>query len=382
VIAPAPRLPLLSLLRRDPAGGVTALLARQRAVMTHATRVAIRAGCDLLGLVPGDEVLVPAYHCGSEVDPLLEAGLTLRLYPVAADTAVSPEEIAARIGPRTRAIYLIHYFGFPQPQGPAIRALCDALGLVLMEDCALSLLSQGPAQSGRLGDVAFHCFSKFFPVEAGGALVVNRPDLSLPGMDRAAPLRPALRLLARAVLAAALGRRGIAGLKALRGGGMGAPGADALLPDMPQDYYFDPDLSGRRLSPLVGRALAGMSVAQAVMARRRNFALYLRLLRDLPGVTPLFTTLPEGVCPLNFPVLVAGRDRLALQMAQAGIAVVPWWAGYHRALNFAEFAPARRLKDGVLALPLHQGLSEAQASTVAQSLAALRQAEGRFQAPE
>lgn len=378
-LAPAARLPLSSLIWRDREGGALALLKGQRAALTYATRVAIRAGCDLLGLRPGDEVLVPAYNCGSEVDALLAAGLKLVLYPVGQDAVVRAEAVAAAVTPGARAVYLTHYFGLPQPEGAAIRALCDRLGLALMEDCALSLLSG----TGRLGDVAFHCFYKVFPVDAGGALVVNRPDLPLPVMDRSPPWKPAVKLLGQAVVAGILGRRGIAALKALRRGReRSAQAPDGMLPDMPGDYYFDARLTGARMSWLAKRPLGGMSVAEAIAARRRNSETYQNLLAGLPGVTPLIGSLAEEACPLNMPVLVQDRDRLARELAAMGIAVAPWWAGYHRGLDFAPFPEARHLKDHVLALPLHPGLTEGQIAAVVAALKARIQPLGRFQAPE
>lgn len=366
-----PRLSLSSLLGGDPAGGVTALLEGRRWAGVHATRVAIRAACDLLGLRPGDEVLVPAYHCGSEIAPLLQAGLRLRPYAVGADTVAQAEVIAARITPGVRAVYLTHYFGFPQPETAEIRALCDRHDLALMEDCALGLLSEGPARIGTLGDVAFHCFSKVFPVGFGGALVVNNPALALPDFPRAAPVGPVLRHLARSAVSGLIGACGMAALRAWRRGGASeTSAAGEARPEMPQDYYFDPALSGARLSPLVRRALGGLAVAEARAERRRNFGSYQRLLQGVPGIVPLFASLPEGVCPLNFPVLVQDRDRLARELSALGLPVTPWWAGYHRDFDLAEFPEARQLKDDVLALPLHQGVTEAQIAALVGALVA------------
>ena len=95
----APGLSLGSLISRDPQGGLPALFAGRRVSYSFNTRVAIRHACDLLRLNPGDEVLVPAYNCGSELDPLLDAGLTLRLYPVGRDARIDPAQIAALITP-------------------------------------------------------------------------------------------------------------------------------------------------------------------------------------------------------------------------------------------------------------------------------------------
>ena len=361
LVLPADRLSAASLLARDPQGGVTARFAERRVAYAYSTRVAIRAACDALGLKPGDEVLVPAYNCGSEIDPLRHAGLVPVLYPVGATTEVDPSRIEPLVTSRTKALYLTHYFGFAQPATAKLRAFCDRHGIALMEDCALALLSEGQAEVGRTGDVAFFCFYKYFPVNAGGAIVVNHDKVPVPTFAKAPPLRPAVKLLLQAAMAGLLGPRGLAALKALRRRLRPARGpAPALagngLPDMPADYYFDPSLIGTRISALAARPLGAFDVAEHAALRRRNYRAYLDLLTGCEGVTPLFATLPDGVCPLNMPVLIDDRDRIAAQMVAEGIAVTPWWAGYHRDVDFTPFPEERHLKDHILALPLYAGL--------------------------
>ena len=126
------------LFTRHRNGGVPRLFEGRDVRWSFNARVAIRAACDLLQLTPGDEVLAPAYNCGSELDPLIHAGLTVTLYPVGRDGVADPEQIAAQITSCTRAVYVTHYFGFLQPHLDDIRALCDARGLRLIEDCALT----------------------------------------------------------------------------------------------------------------------------------------------------------------------------------------------------------------------------------------------------
>src|SRR6185369_7599174 len=66
-----------------------------------------------------------------------------------------------------------HYAGFSGPTD-AFRRLADVHGLLLIEDCALSLLSaQGQRPLGSTGDVGIFCLYKCLPVPNGGALVVN-----------------------------------------------------------------------------------------------------------------------------------------------------------------------------------------------------------------
>ena len=370
-MTPTDRLPLSALFARPIPGSVLDDLAARNAALTYATRVAIRAACDALGLKPGDEVLVPAYNCGSEIDPLLHAGLKPVLYPVGADTTVDPATLEPLITPQTKALFLTHYFGFPQPHTAALRALCDHHHLALIEDCAHALLSRGPAAVGQTGDVAVFCFSKYLPVNAGGALILNRADLTLPAFPNNPPLRPALKLLTQATAASLLGERGIAALKELR---PARPFTQAAaFPDMPRDYYFDPALAGTRISALALAPLRALDHEAAFALRRRNYRAYLDLLGGIDGVTPLIADLPDGVCPLNMPVLVENRDRIAAQLAALGIAANPWWAGYHRALDFTPFPSACALKDHVLSLPLYPALDPRHLHTIVAALEPLLQ---------
>ena len=50
-------------------------MAGRRAASSFNTRTAIWRAVTMLGLTPGDEVLAPAWNCGSELDPLLRRGL-------------------------------------------------------------------------------------------------------------------------------------------------------------------------------------------------------------------------------------------------------------------------------------------------------------------
>ena len=335
--------------QRDAAGGVTPLFAGRRVNYSFNTRVAIRKAVDLLGLKPGDEVLAPAYNCGSELDPLRHAGLSIRLYPITAATGIDPNQLESMIGPRTRAIYMTHYFGFLQPETGTIRNLCDEHGLHLIEDCALSLLSGDAPAEGRAGDISVFCFYKFFPVLAGGALVINSDKITTgAAFARPAPGKVVGKRLLRASLSAALGPAGAAGLlrriKGDKDADLSQDVQDQLQPDMPEHYYFDRRLRDARMSAITMRALAGFDVAATIAARRAN---YLRLLDGMvgvPGLAPIYPELPASAVPLSMPMRVTAADGKVAQarrnavvraLQADGVAATSWWAGYNRHLDFS-----------------------------------------------
>jgi len=111
------------------------------------------------------------------------AGHKLTFYRIADDFSADLDDVEERIGEDASALFVIHYFGFPQRLGP-IKALCDRHGLKLIEDCALSLFSrdeEGPL--GRVGDLALYSVYKTLPVPHGG-FVVTKGTRGYP------PLRP------------------------------------------------------------------------------------------------------------------------------------------------------------------------------------------------
>lgn len=342
--------------------GAQALFQGRRVGFSFNTRVAIRRACDLLGLTSGDEVLAPAYNCGSELDPLLHAGLSVRLYPVDRRLRIDTEAVERMIGPQTRALYLTHYFGFLRPETLALRRVCDSHGLALIEDCALSLLSGLHPADGRVGDVAVFCFYKFFPVIRGGALVVNNPAVAHPEFDRPAPFKAIAKELARQPVKTAL-----------------APLRDHLRrqympetdpppeghPDIPSHYYFDPDLQDRRMSAVTAWQLRRLDPAEAIRRRRQNYQTLLNHIADTPGITVMENRLPAEVCPLGLPILVRARDTVARLLSTKGFSTSPWWAGYHRALDWSQAPDSCYLKDHLLLLNVHQDMDTAQMRVLA-----------------
>ncbi|HVW66390.1 MAG TPA: DegT/DnrJ/EryC1/StrS family aminotransferase [Candidatus Peribacteraceae bacterium] len=69
---------------------------------------------------------------------------------------------------RTKAIFVIHEFGFPHPRLKELRAIADERNIPLIEDCAYSW---GTAGTGMTGDYVIYSLTKAFPVQFGGYLV-------------------------------------------------------------------------------------------------------------------------------------------------------------------------------------------------------------------
>jgi dTDP-4-amino-4,6-dideoxygalactose transaminase len=348
--------------------GVASWFQNARTYYVHLGRVAIRYACELLGVGRGDELLVPAYNCGSEIDPLLCSGASLTLYRIDRAARIDLNDLQGRISKKTRAIYVTHYLGMPHGL-VEIKELCKDRKIHLIEDCALSLFSSdGETRLGSLGDVSIFSFPKTLPVPDGGAMVINNPALSADSWRRQ---RPPLLRLSRRMLSLAkrymLHRSSESGLLystlwSLLGTRQltnnDSCGPDASFPDMPSNFYYDERLNNDDISRITERMLRTFDAVEIRSRRRRNFLRYLDLLSSAEGAELLYRELPEGVCPLHFPIIVPERGRVCRELNALSIDATAWWSGYHRSLPWAEYPDACFLKDHLLVLPVHQGLSD------------------------
>ena len=135
-----------------------------------------------LGVGPGDEVITTPFTFAATAEAITHCGARIRFVDVSKATAnLDPVEVAAAIGPKTRAIIPVHLYGQPANM-TAILDLDKQRGIAVVEDAAQA---HGARYFGRrvggLADAA--CFS-FFPAKNlgaygdGGIVTTNNPDIA------------------------------------------------------------------------------------------------------------------------------------------------------------------------------------------------------------
>jgi len=141
-----------SLVRRRRGAAAPFPLSAPRRWYFYRARNAIYHVFRGLGFGEKDIVLMPDYHNTNEVAAVRASGAAVRFYRVGRNLEPDMEGLARLVrSTDARALFVIHYFGWPQPIKELL-ALCDAHGLLLFEDCALSLLGETlGGRSGRSG---------------------------------------------------------------------------------------------------------------------------------------------------------------------------------------------------------------------------------------
>jgi dTDP-4-amino-4,6-dideoxygalactose transaminase len=136
---------------------------------------------EVLGLGPGDEVLVPAMTFVASANAVEHAGATPVLVDCEPDTGLIDLDAAeAAITPRTRAVMPVHLAGRPVDMD-RLAELRDRRGLVVVEDAAHAIGAEWHGRKiGAFGNVAAFSFyvTKNICTIEGGALVTDRAEVA------------------------------------------------------------------------------------------------------------------------------------------------------------------------------------------------------------
>jgi perosamine synthetase len=328
---------------RRPARHPPFPLAAPGSLLLRKARQGLYFGVKGLDLRPGDEVLMPGYHHGSEVEAFLHAGLSCRFYDVGPTLRPDPGALDQLIGPRTRTLYLIHYLGFPQ-DAPGWLGWCRERGLLLIEDVAQSwLASVGGRPLGSFGDMAIFSFYKAVGVPEGGALCSSRP-VPITIDRRAGSTGRLLRRLASRHEAWLTSRSSLAASVRARSTHKWVPAARSI-------SLGKVHAAPSRIIPYLLPRLVEPDPAER---RRGNYRI---LLAELAGqVPPALSVLPDGAAPYFFPVQTTDKPGLIALLEEHEIDAVNFWGVAHPSLPATASPMAGQLRASIVGIPVHQEL--------------------------
>jgi aminotransferase len=304
---------------------------------------------ELLGLTEGDEVVMPSLSFVSGPNATLSCGarpVFCEVDPHSLNPTVRDVERA--VTPRTKAVLVLHYGGRPGDVAD-IAEFCRARGIALVEDAACAVASTvGGRAAGTFGDMGVWSFDamKIMVTGDGGMLYVRDPGLA----------RRARRLAYH---------------------GLAQPDDGFSAPEW-RNWAFEQReigyrLVGNDLTAAIGsvqlRRLPGLVSRRAELVR-----LYDGELSGAEGIR-LPPPLPDGHRSSYYFYWVqvdrAIRDEVARTLHTAGIQTSFRYGPLH---TVPAYGPVRRLPVSeraaaeTLCLPLHPGLTDDDARTVARRL--------------
>lgn len=138
------------------------------------------------GVGPGDEVISPALTVVMDAYVTLHLGATPVFADVDAGTQnIDPEDVRRKITARTKAIMTVSLQGLPADVAPILR-LAEEHGVVVIEDCAQTMLARYPMPdgssrvSGTIGHLGAFSFEskKHLSTGEGGMVVTDDAALA------------------------------------------------------------------------------------------------------------------------------------------------------------------------------------------------------------
>ncbi|WP_101298325.1 DegT/DnrJ/EryC1/StrS family aminotransferase [Halegenticoccus soli] len=350
---------------------------------THA-RTGLAAALSDRGV--GDGVaLVPSYAPPSVVGLLhREFGLRVEYFPVRGDLTVPTDAAVDLIRRREPAVVvLIHYLGFETGDVDDVAAAADAVGAVLVEDCARGLFSRRADGSllGSVGDVATFSLRKTLPVPNGGLVVA--PGTRLPSPDAEAREASALvrslfvaaqeRLdspapsipLRKPIAATTKHATALWQLTSTSRTGAG-PG-----PASRADSTADHRVPARRPGRVSRLGLLRCRPAEIVAARRARYRDLRERLESLDCLSVLTPPLADGTCPYGVgvrPLGAVSADALWTALRERGLPaeMLGWALGPD--VPRPDCLGAAALRRSLLVLPTHQQLPPASAPRTAEAI--------------
>jgi dTDP-4-amino-4,6-dideoxygalactose transaminase len=330
-----------------------AQLGARHAVAVSSCTAALHLAYLGAGVGAGDEVIVPSFTFAATANAVLYCGAT----PVFAEIVsrerpyLDPEDVARRIGPRTKAVCVVHYAGYAASVD-RLKELCDAHGLALIEDVAhapsATLRGRKLGTWGLAG--AFSFFSnKILSVGEGGLLCTDSDEVAA---------------LARARRSHAM----TSGTWDRHRGRTDTYDVTAL----GYNYRLD--------EPRAALLLARLEGLEADIARRRELTLrYRGLLAQVPGVEVPFADadVPESSCYV-LPVMLqrdGQQGEVARRLRELGIQTSIFYPAVHRFSAYRERFPDLSLPITELAarteltLPLYPHMTDDDQDRVVTALA-------------
>lgn len=152
-------------------------LGCSKALLTPSCTHALEMAALLIGIKPGDEVIMPSYTFVSTANAFALRGAKIVFVDIRSDTMNLDEKlIEDAITPRTKAIVPVHYAGVACEMD-SINAIAQRHNLFVIEDAAQGVMSTYKGRPlGALGHLAaysFHETKNFTSGGEGGLLIIN-----------------------------------------------------------------------------------------------------------------------------------------------------------------------------------------------------------------
>ena len=156
-----------------------AFMGVKYALAVNSASSAIFLSLKSVGVMPGNQVLIPAWTFAAVPSAVVHVGAVPVLVEVGEDLRIDMDDFQEKLTHNTKAVIISHMRGHTSDMDK-IMALCNAAGIPVIEDAAHSLGTLWNGEKvGTMGAVGCFSFQSYKMVNGGegGILLTNDPDI-------------------------------------------------------------------------------------------------------------------------------------------------------------------------------------------------------------
>ncbi len=288
-----------------------------------------------------DVVLLPGYLCDT-VSAVFTGQCTLMYYDIDDAFSIDPSAIEDIFSKnKVKVFYVIHYFGFLHKNLDQIRQICDKYNVLLWEDHAHSALSTINFDNAN---AMFFSFRKVLPVPDGGGLWLRDKGIQgyIADSSMYSDLISLLIFSKRYLWKVSKRLRNMA--------------HNAASKNVKKLSEGRKNITVRPVSRISRRLIGSADIDNIISVRRHLFDKWWSCITDTE-FKPVFSSLPDAVCPQGFPIWIANANRVLERLEDESVFLKIHWPLSEYLKN--RCPNAWRISKSIVTLPIYPGLSDA-----------------------
>lgn len=302
----------------------------------------------ILRYIGKETILLPCHICQSVIQACVQESYTVSFYSLFVNDEIEFDSLQAKLA-NVEVLLFLNYFGFSFPNESLlrIRRICDAEGIIVIEDTTHSFLSNPLS----IGDYAFSSLRKWIGIP-DGAIAYNKeqefPIADYPRDDKFSQLRCIGMMQRKAYLSGTITDSMVHRTSLARA-----------------EEYLDKDTEIYAISSFSESLMRRTDFRLITEKRRSNYRILYSLLtkENIEIVTPELT---DTDCPLFLVVGSQRRNDLRLYLSQHGI-----YCPIHWPIENEQLLNDKKLIKGVsriLSIPIDQRYGEEEMSYIADKI--------------
>jgi hypothetical protein len=313
------------------------------------------------------DIYFPFYICSSALFFLKNSPERIKFYSLTNDLKINIESLFDKLDTNSnpnKILYIVHYYGFSDPNYSLIINYCKNNNILVVEDCAISLFSKYNNQYlGLSADIGLYSLVKNTCLFDGGAIHISsrlKEKCLTDGIDifphrtKNSDYKRISKSIVRKLLLKYFNQNVLEHINNI----FGKSSADNLMGS--NDNYEIRPISK------ISKYLLRYSIEDYISQHQIDNYNYLH--EEFGENTFKWMKIKEGIVPHSFPLIVNNKDKAIDKLKRNHIAILDLWDMKQIPLNLMNnlsmINMATELSQSFINIPIHLGISKKELSSI------------------